>query len=126
MWLQYKFAHPAYEIDALKPDGIADDTMLLQSAATYINGRETVVGKLFLTNKRILFKCKKQHGQNLEVSIPLDAVESITPFKVLWFVNSGISFTTKGKKEPIKFVSNDMKQLMLAIQNAKNDGIPMP
>jgi hypothetical protein len=108
LWLQYKFAHQAYQIDALKPDGIADETILLQSAATYINGSETVGGKLFLTNKRILFKCKKQHNQNLEVSILLETVESVSPFKILWFINSGISINKQGET-PTKFVVNELK-----------------
>lgn len=108
LWLQFKFAQAAYEIDALKLDGISDESILLQSAATYVNGGETVGGKLFLTNKRILFKCKKQHHQNMEVSIPIDAVLSITSFKILWFINSGISIKMQGEA-PTEFVVNDLK-----------------
>ena len=109
LWLQFKFAQAAYEIDALKPDGISDESILLQSAATYVNGSETVGGKLFLTNKRILFKCKKQHHQNLEVSIPIDAVQSVNSFKILWFINSGISIKMQGET-PTELVVNDLKQ----------------
>lgn len=73
-----------------------DETILFETGANHFKGIEGVGGKLYLTNKRLLFKSHKYNIQNHELSIPLSNIESVGRYRTFGITNNGISITSTG------------------------------
>jgi hypothetical protein len=83
----------------------ADEKPIFESPANYFKSIEAVGGKLFLTNKRLLFKSHKLNFQKSELSVALNDIVKINRFKSLG-INNGISvLRTNDKVE--KFIVED-------------------
>ena len=80
----------------------ADENVLFESPANHYKGVEAVGGKLFLTNKKLIFKSHKFNIQNHEFSISLDEIVKTNKYKNIG-INNGLSILCRnGKTE--KFV----------------------
>ena len=78
-----------------------DENVLLESLANHYKGIEAVGGKLFLTNKKLIFKSHKFNIQNHEFSISLDEIVKTDKYKNIG-INNGLSILCKnGKTEKI-------------------------
>lgn len=58
-------------------DLTVNEKPLLESSANHLKGREAVGGKLFLTDKRLVFKSHKFNLQNHEQQFPLNEIQGI-------------------------------------------------
>lgn len=85
------------------------EKIIFQTAANHFKGIEGVGGKLYLTNKRLIFKSHKMNIQNHELSVNLSDITRVSRYKILGIVNKGI-FVVTAQKKTEKFVvenSND-------------------
>ena len=71
-----------------------DERILFESAANHFKGIEGVGGKLYLTNKRLIFKSHKLNIQNHQLAIPLADISEIGRYKTLGLVNNGLTVST--------------------------------
>ena len=92
-------------------------------SANHFKGIEGVGGKLFITNKKIIFKSHAINIQNHELHIEFFDIQSIQFYNSLGILPNGLMIITKsGKKE--KFVvwkRTEIKKLIEEkIKNASN------
>lgn len=71
-----------------------DENVLIETPANHFKGIEAVGGKLYLTNKRLIFKSHKLNIQNHELFIDLPDIKSVDRHKTLGLVNNGLLITT--------------------------------
>lgn len=91
-----------------------DENILFETPANHFKGIEGVGGKLYLTNKRLVFKSHKLNIQNHELSIQLTDVKNVDRHKTLGLVNNGLTITTiddKTEKFVVEQVENWIKYL---------------
>jgi hypothetical protein len=80
-----------------------NETILFETGANHFKGIEAVGGKLYLTNKRLVFKSHKYNIQKHTLSINRDEIDSVARYKVIGISDNGLLVKTKnGLKE--KFV----------------------
>ena len=75
-----------------------DETILFETGVNHFKGIEAAGGKLFLTNKRLVFKSHKINLQNHELSIPLSDIDKVGKYKTFRLVNNGLFVKTKDSK----------------------------
>lgn len=97
-WLMGLFANSKRLTKDTKIDTEADETILFDTGANHFKGAEGVGGKLYLTNKRLVFKSHKFNIQNHELSISLSDIDKVDRYKTLGLVNNGLSVTTTDNK----------------------------
>ena len=97
-WLIGLFANSKFVTKGTKIDTDEDETILFKTGANHFKGAEAVGGKLYLTNKRLIFKSHKFNIQNHELSISLSNIEEVDRYKTLGMVNNGLSLTTIDNK----------------------------
>lgn len=88
------FANSKLVSDSTKIETAADETILLESGANHFKGAEAVGGKLYLTNKRLVFKSHKLNIQNHELSFNLSDINKVDRCKTLGLINNGLAVTT--------------------------------
>lgn len=102
-WLMGLFANSKRLTKDTKIDTDTDETILFDTGANHFKGAEAVGGKLYLTDKRLVFKSHKFNIQNHELSINLSDIDKVDRYKTLGLVNNGLSVTTIDNKNE-KFV----------------------
>ncbi len=101
-WLIGLFVNSKFVKQATQITTEADETVLFETGANHFKGAEAVGGKLYLTNKRLVFKSHNMNIQNHELSIPLTHIHKVDRYKTLGIVNNGLTVTADDKIE--KFV----------------------
>ena len=117
--LFYKFAVPKYVLEAVSIVLDNDETIIFQTPANFTSGQEPVSGKLFLTNKRVIFKNHKQDKNAREFSIDLSDIVKVDKFKTLKLFENGLSIQT-ASKETHKFIVDRLKQWLLHFDKDEN------
>ena len=102
-WQMGLLANSKWLAKGTKIDTEADETILFDTGANHFKGAEAVGGKLYLTNKRIVFKSHKVNIQNHELSISLSDIDKVDRYKTLGLVDNGLSIKTVENKNE-KFV----------------------
>jgi hypothetical protein len=102
-WFMRKFANSKRFLNDTKIDIQEGETILFDSGANHFKGAEAVGGKLYLTNRRLVFKSHKFNIQNHKLSINLSDIDNVDRYKTLGLVNNGLSVTTMDNKTE-KFV----------------------
>src|SRR6185437_2116227 len=97
-WLVGLFANSKRVTKDTKIDTEANETILFDTGANHFKGAEAVGGRLYLTDKRLVFKSHKFNIQNHKLSINLSDIEKVDRYKTLGLVNNGLSVTTTGNK----------------------------
>ena len=97
-WLMGLFANSKRLTKDTKIDTDANETILFDTGANHFKGAEAVGGKLYLTDKRLVFKSHMFNIQNHEFSINLSDIDKVDRYKTLGLVNNGLSVTTTGNK----------------------------
>ena len=97
-WLVGLFANSKRVTKDTKIDTEANETILFDTGANHFKGAEAVGGKLYLTDKRLVFKSHKFNIQNHKLSINLSDIEKVDRYKTLGLVNNGLSVTTTGNR----------------------------
>jgi hypothetical protein len=106
-WLIGVFANSKIVKESTKIETDSDENIVFETPANHFKGLEGVGGKLYLTNKRLVFKSHKYNIQNHELSILLADLKKVDRRKTLGLINNGISIiTTDGKTE--KFVVEEL------------------
>ena len=114
----YKYGVPRYVLDAVAVDLDTDETIKFQTAANYTSQQEPLSGKLFLTNKRLIFKSHK-HDKNIqEFSIELPDITAADKFKTLKLFENGLYIhTTPGVT--YKFIVDRLNQWLLQFDGSE-------
>lgn len=102
-WLMGRFANSKRLTKDTKIDTDAGETILFDTGANHFKSAEAVGGKLYLTDKRLVFRSHKFNVQNHELSINLSDIDKVERYKTLGLVNNGLSVTTFNHKTE-KFV----------------------
>ncbi len=71
-----------------------NETIVFTTGANHFKGVEAVGGKLYLTNKRLIFKSHSFNIQNHEFSISLSEVDKVKRYDTFGIVNNGLLVTT--------------------------------
>lgn len=117
--LFYKYAVPKYVLDAVSVDLDTDETISFQTPANFTSGQEPVSGKLFLTNKRVIFKNHKQDKNVQEFSIDLRDIVKVDKFKTLKLFENGLTIQTTSTVTH-KFVVDRLKQWLIRFNKNEN------
>ena len=107
-WLMGLFAKSKFVTQTTKIETDPDEHILFETPANHFKGIEGVGGKLYLTNKRLVFKSHKLNIQNHQLSIQLSDIKNVDGFKTLGLVNNGLSVITIDDKTE-KFVVEQME-----------------
>jgi len=101
-------------IQLLKAELIQDETLIVEGPANHIKKAEGV-GKLFLTNSRLIFASPKQNNQ---VCYPLDMIIGIKLYKIGGVFNKGLMINVEGRVE--KFIVDYPKDWLELIKTQRN------
>lgn len=92
-----------------------DEVIEAEGPANLFRKMEGVGGKLFLTNRRLVFNSHKLNIQKGATIIHFSEVESVHPRKTTGIIDNGISVKLKSG-EDYKFVINDRNTWLSEIQ----------
>ena len=93
-WIIGLFANSKFLNKATKIETGANEIVVFETGANHFKGAEAVGGKLYLTNKRLVFKSHKLNIQNHELSINLSDIEKVDRYKTLGIANNGLAVQT--------------------------------
>ena len=93
-WLIGLFSNSKLFTRGTKIDTDEDEDILFETPANHFKGIEGVGGKLYLTNKRLLFKSHKVNIQNHELTINISDIQKVDRYKTMGIVDNGLSVTT--------------------------------
>jgi hypothetical protein len=96
-WLMGVFANSKFLTQGTKIDTDANETIVFETRASHFKGAKRTSGKLYLTNKRLVFKFHKSNTQNRELSISLSHINKVYRYKTLGITNNGLAVTTDNK-----------------------------
>ncbi len=96
------FANSKAVANSTKIELDTDETVAFETGANHFKGMEGVGGKLYLTNKRLVFKSHKFNIQKHTLSINLDEIINVERIKTAGIINNGLRVTHQDKQE--KFV----------------------
>ena len=117
-FLFYKYAVPKYVLEAVSVDLDSDEIIDFQTPANYISEKEPISGKLFLTNKRIIFKNHKQEKNLSEFSINNDELIKIESFKSINLFHNGLLINTASGEKHM-FILDRLKDWVTKLENIK-------
>ena len=90
----------------IKPYLETDEIIEIEGPANLFRGLEGVGGKLFLTNKKLIFKSHKINFQKGQTDINYQNIKQIVKRKTAKLIDNGIRIITKDDKE-FDFVTNE-------------------
>ncbi len=90
----------------IKPDLLENEKIEIEGPANLFRGIESVGGKIFLTNKKVIFKSHKINIQKSQIEIEYENIDKIIKRKTVKLINNGIQISTKDGKE-FDFVVNE-------------------
>ena len=85
------------------------ETVLFVTGANHFIGRVAVGGRLYYTNKRIVFKSHAFNIHKHELSIALENIQGAERYKTLGLVNNGLSIITSADVKE-KFVVEQVEE----------------
>ncbi len=91
------------------------ETILFNTNANHFKGFEGVGGKLFLTNKRLVFKSHKFNIQNHDLSININVIKIVERYKTANIINNGLKIETATTAE--KFVVEEAEEWLKKLQH---------
>jgi hypothetical protein len=93
-WLIGMFAKSEFISRTTKIETAPDEDVKFETAANRFKGIEAVGGRLYLTNKRVIFKSHKLNIQNHLLSIELGEIEGVDSHTTLDLIDNGLLITT--------------------------------
>ncbi len=103
----------------------APETVLKQGGASHFKGMEAVGGKLFLTDRRLVFKSHRFNIQVHEESYPLAEITAVEPRRGISIVGDGLAVVLNGDREE-RFVVFGRRDWMTQILSARDLAAPIP
>ena len=98
----------------------ASEIIVFTTGANHFQGVEGVGGKLYLTNKRLIFKSHNFNIQNHEFSIRLSEVDKVKRYHTFGVVNNGLLITTIHNSIE-KFVVQEPEEWMNQLSEINSD-----
>jgi len=89
-----------YQVKIELPQG---EITVFEAPANNMKGIEGRGGRLYLTNKNLIFKAHRFNIQKSDIVVPLAAITNVCPSKTLGLLNNGITVTTAIDK--FKFIA---------------------
>ncbi len=86
-------------IDNIKPALLEEEKLEEEIFANLFRGIEAVGGKLFFTNKRLIFKSHSLNIQKGQTNISFSEINNLEKRKTMKIVDNGMKITTKDDKE---------------------------
>lgn len=103
------FRNSKWFANATRISTLPGERVLFETGANHTKGSVAAGGKLYFTDKRIVFKSHKWNIQNHELSIDLENIRAVERFKNAWFINNGLYIiTAENVKE--KFVVEQVEE----------------
>jgi hypothetical protein len=93
-WLGGLFVKSKFVSEQTKIDLDEDESILFETSANHFTRIEAAGGKLYLTNKRLVFKSHNANIQNHQLSINISDIKRVDRYKTIWIFNNGLSVTT--------------------------------
>ena len=93
----------------IKPELAQDENIEIEGPANLFRGMEGVGGKLFLTNKKVVFKSHKINIQKGQTDILYENITEIIKRKTAKIMDNGIRIKTNGGNE-FDFVVNEREK----------------
>ena len=123
-WLTGLFAKSKFVSQTIKIDIEQDENILFETPANHFKTIEGVGGRLYLTNRRLIFKSHKLNFQNHQLSIGLSDIKNVDRYKTLGLINNGLSISTITDKTE-KFVVGKVDEWvkLLTQQNGLQHGL---
>lgn len=88
------FSTSKFVSESTRIETAPDENILFETPANYRKGKEQVGGKLYLTNKRLIFKPHELNFQNHELLINLTDIKNVEKYKTAEMINNGLALTT--------------------------------
>lgn len=117
-WLIGLFAKSKAVNESAKIETDEGESILFQTGANHFKGMEGVGGKLFLTNKRLIFKSHKFNIQNHQLQINLTDITNVSRRKTMGIINNGLMVTHHDKQE--KFVVENAEEWMKQLEGSRH------
>ena len=105
-YLSEKLAGKLSKKVTIKPELELDEQIEVEGPANLFRGIESVGGKIFLTNKKLIFKSHKINIQKGQTNIKYPEINKIIKRKTAKLINNGIRIITFDEKE-FDFVVNE-------------------
>lgn len=105
-YINAKLAGKLFKHVNIKPDLELDEQIEIEGPANLFRGIEGVGGKLFLTNKQLIFKSHKYNVQKGQTNINYTDIQEIIKRKTAKLIDNGIRIITTNQKE-YDFVVNE-------------------
>lgn len=118
-WIIGIFSKSKFVKEATTVDIEPDENILFQTPANHFKGIEAVGGKLYFTNKRVIFKSHKLNIQNHQLDINLTEINSVDRYKTLGVDDNGLSIVTNQNKTE-KFVVEQADEWITQLTDKKN------
>ena len=93
-WLLARFGKSKFVVDGTRIEIPPGETILLETPAAHFKGIEGVGGKLYLTDRRLVFKSHKLNLQSHLFEIDLTEIKDVNTYRPLGLNNNGLSITT--------------------------------
>lgn len=93
----------------IKPELTQDEIIAIEGPANLFRGIEGVGGKLFLTNKKVIFKSHKINIQKGQTDIHYDDINDVIKRKTVKLIDNGIRIKTNDAVE-FDFVVNEREK----------------
>ncbi len=110
--------HASKLAKSIIPTLTENESIEVEGSANLFRGIEGVGGKLFLTNKKIIFKSHKLNIQKGQTTIFYKDITQITKRKTAKLLNNGIRITTNNKNE-FDFVVNEREKWIEALNKKR-------
>ena len=118
-WIIGLFGKSKFVNETTKVDTEPGENISFQTPANHFKGIEAVGGKLYLTNKRLIFKSHKLNIQNHQLDINLTEINSVGRYNTLGVIDNGLSVITNQNKTE-KFVVEQVDEWVTQLKDKKN------
>lgn len=115
-WMIGLFAKSKFVKESVNIETITGEDILFETPANHFKGLEGVGGKLYLTNKRVIFKSHKLNLQNHQLSINLSDISGAERYKTLGIINNGLAINTR-ENTTEKFVVESAEEWIKQLAN---------
>jgi hypothetical protein len=93
-WLLARFLKSKFVADGTKMKPEPGETVLFETPANHLKGIKGAGGKLYVTDRRLLFKPHKLNVENHVFELGLTEIKNVSRYKTLGFVDNGLSIAT--------------------------------
>ena len=123
-WILGWFVHSKFLRNSTSIVTEPGEHIVFETGANHFKGIEGVGGKLYLTNKRLVFQSHSVNIQRHGLSINLQNIRETKRYKTIGILNNGIAVTTENHTE--KFVVQKPDQWAIHLtNNTTSQGLPV-